>query len=283
MASSEQSLCIVNLKRHALELFSELKALCDINLFHLSTNMCPIHRNRVLDGVRKCLREGVPCHLVATQCVEAGVDIDFPVVFRSWGPLDSLSQAAGRCNRNGTATNGYFSIFVPEDESYPDGAYRQAAGVTRILLKDRLKEDLDINDPMLFQDYYSQLYSITDLENEELVKAIKLRDFNATAQLYKLIPNRTINVLVPYDPERFLELQDEARVKGLSSKWISKARPFSIGLFKPNTSDPVLMYLGEIRVGRKSSSDDWFIYLAEDHYRDDVGLMPPAATHCIIA
>ncbi len=283
MASSEQSLCIVNLKRHALELFSELKALYDINLFHLSTNMCPIHRNRVLDGVRKCLREGVPCHLVATQCVEAGVDIDFPVVFRSWGPLDSLSQAAGRCNRNGTATNGYFSIFVPEDESYPDGAYRQAAGVTRILLKDRLKEDLDINDPMLFQDYYSQLYSITDLENEELVKAIKLRDFNATAQLYKLIPNRTINVLVPYDPERFLELQDEARVKGLSSKWISKARPFSIGLFKPNTSDPVLMYLGEIRVGRKSFSDDWFIYLAEDHYRDDVGLMPPAATNCIIA
>ena len=130
MASSEQSLCIVNLKRHALELFSELKELCDINLFHLSTNMCPAHRKKVLDDVRKYLKDGAPCRLVATQCVEAGVDLDFPVVFRSWGPLDSLSQAAGRCNRNGTATTGDFSIFVPEDESYPDGAYRQAAGVT---------------------------------------------------------------------------------------------------------------------------------------------------------
>ncbi len=197
MASSEQSLCIVNLKRHAVELFSELKELCNINLFHLSTNMCPTHRNRVLDGVKKCLKDGVPCQLVATQCVEAGVDIDFPVVFRSWGPLDSLSQAAGRCNRNGTVANGDFNIFVPEDEAYPDGAYRQAAGVTTILLKDRLKEDLDINDPMLFQDYYRQLYSITDLENQELKNAIQRRDFSATAQLYKLIPNRTINVLVP--------------------------------------------------------------------------------------
>ena len=103
MASYEQSLCIVNLKRHALELFSELKELCDINLFHLSTNMCPAHRNKILDDVRKCLKDGSPCRLVATQCVEAGVDIDFPVVFRSWGPLDSLSQAAGRCNRNGIA------------------------------------------------------------------------------------------------------------------------------------------------------------------------------------
>lgn len=283
MASYEQSLCIVNLKRHALELFSELKELCDINLFHLSTNMCPAHRNKILDDVRKCLKDGSPCRLVATQCVEAGVDIDFPVVFRSWGPLDSLSQAAGRCNRNGTATNGYFSIFVPEDESYPDGAYRQAAGVTRILLKDRLKEDLDINDPMLFQDYYRQLYNIADFEKQELEKAIKLMDFSATAQLYKLIPNRTINVLVPYDPERFLELQDELRVKGLSSKWISKARPFSIGLFKPNTSDPVWRYLDKIRVGRNSFSDDWFIYLAEEHYSNDVGLTPPAATDCIIA
>ena len=81
----------------------------------------------------------------------------------------------------------------------------------------------------------------------------------------------------------FLNYKTKRRVKGLSSKWISKARPFSIGLFKPNTSDPVWMYLDKIRVGRNSFSDDWFIYLAEDHYLDDVGLRPPASTDCIIA
>jgi hypothetical protein len=90
-------------------------------------------------------------------------------------------------------------------------------------------------------------------------------------------------VLVPYDPERFLELQDEARGKGLSSKWISKARPFSIGLYKTNTSDPVWMYLDKIRLGRNSYADDWFIYLAEEHYFNDVGLRPPASTDCLIA
>ncbi len=283
MACSAQSMCIVNLKRHALELFTELKEMCDINVFHLSTNMCPAHRKQILDDVRKNLKDGAPCRLVATQCVEAGVDLDFPVVFRSWGPMDSLSQAAGRCNRNGTAATGDFSIFVPEDESYPDPAYQRAAGVTRILLHNRLKKDLDISDPALFQDYYRQLYSVTDLEKPELVEAIKLRNFNDTAQLYKLIPNRTINVLVPYDPERFLELQDEARGKGLSSKWISKARPFSIGLYKTNTSDPVWMYLDKIRLGRNSYADDWFIYLAEEHYFNDVGLRPPASTDCLIA
>jgi CRISPR-associated helicase Cas3/CRISPR-associated endonuclease Cas3-HD len=285
MAVSEQCLCIVNLKRHALELFSELKGLCNSNLYHLSTNMCPIHRKKVLDDVRKCLRDGAPCRLVATQCVEAGVDLDFPVVFRSWGPLDSLSQAAGRCNRNGTAATGNFSIFVPEDESYPDGAYRQAAGVTRILLQKRLNAamDQDINDPKLFEEYYKELYGITDLKNQALSEAVMRKDFAMTAQLYKLIPNRTINVLTPYDHERFEELGDEARVKGLFSKWISKARPFSIGLFKPNTSDPVVMYLDKIQVGRNSYSDDWFIYLAEEHYSNDVGLMPPASTDCLIA
>lgn len=283
MAFSEQSLCIVNLKRHAVELFKKLKALCDVNIFHISTNMCPEHRKKILDDVRNCLRDGFPCRLVATQCVEAGVDLDFPVVLRSWGPLDSLSQAAGRCNRNGTTVTGDFSIFVPEDEGYPDGAYGQAAQVARVLLKNRLRKDLNINDPILFQEYYRQLYSVTDLEKQELSNAIRLGDFRATAHHYKLIPNRTINVLVPYEREIFLELQTEARITGLTSKWISKARPFSVGLFKPNAKDAVSFYLDKISVGRNSFSDDWFIYLAEEHYCNDLGLTLPDSNDCLIA
>ena len=97
-----RSLCVVNLKRHALELFQKLRErkVDEDSLFHLSTNMCPAHRKVVLDEVRQRLNDGLSCRLVSTQCVEAGVDVDFPVVYRAWGPFDSIAQAAGRCNRN---------------------------------------------------------------------------------------------------------------------------------------------------------------------------------------
>jgi len=96
-----RALCIVNLKRHALALSNELKARGCEGLLHLSTSMCPAHRQVTLEEVRRRLDADEPCLLVATQCVEAGVDLDFPVVYRAWGPLDAIAQAAGRCNRNG--------------------------------------------------------------------------------------------------------------------------------------------------------------------------------------
>lgn len=90
MQNNEQSLCIVNLKKHAQELTSFLRLDGKDNLFHLSTNMCPVHRQIVLDNIRGRLKNELPCHVVATQCVEAGVDIDFPVVFRSFARLRRL-------------------------------------------------------------------------------------------------------------------------------------------------------------------------------------------------
>jgi len=93
-----QVLCIVNLKRHAAEL---LERLADAEgLLHLSTNLCPMHRKAVLQRVRESLEKKLPCRLVSTQCVEAGVDLDFPEVWRAMGPLEAMAQAAGRCNRH---------------------------------------------------------------------------------------------------------------------------------------------------------------------------------------
>lgn len=97
--SNPQALCIVNTTRHARQLFEELGA--DEGHFHLSARMCPVHRSEVLARVRERLSSADTCRVVSTQVVEAGVDIDFPVVFRALAGLDSLAQAAGRCNRNG--------------------------------------------------------------------------------------------------------------------------------------------------------------------------------------
>ena len=105
-------------------------------LAHLSTNLCPAHREQVLAAVRGRLDRGEPCTLVATQCVEAGVDIDFPLVYRALGPLESIAQAAGRCNRNGRLGHlGEVEVFRPEDDRYPPGGYTQAAHVTRALVE----------------------------------------------------------------------------------------------------------------------------------------------------
>jgi CRISPR-associated endonuclease/helicase Cas3 len=113
-----QVLCVLNLRRHAFEVWQEVRQFLKENgreadlegLFHLSSAMCPAHRLDLLglskdplpNNIRARLRNGQPCWVISTQLIEAGVDIDFPVVFRALGPLDSVVQAAGRCNGGGT-------------------------------------------------------------------------------------------------------------------------------------------------------------------------------------
>lgn len=105
-------LCVVNTRRHARELFKRIDG--SDGAAHLSAAMCPEHRNQVLDDVRRRLTGGSACRVVTTQLIEAGVDIDFPVVYRSLAGLDSVAQAAGRCNRNGHQPLGTLFLFRSE-------------------------------------------------------------------------------------------------------------------------------------------------------------------------
>ena len=98
--------------RGARELFSEIKDRESEGAYHLSTSMCPAHRKSVLEEVRRRLVEGNSCRLVSTQLIEAGVDVDFPLVFRELAPFDSIIQAAGRCNREGKLTGALGLLVV---------------------------------------------------------------------------------------------------------------------------------------------------------------------------
>lgn len=119
MAESGQGLAIVNTRAHAAALFDALKQqVGDDGSYHLSAAMTPEHRSQKLSEIRHRLAAGRPCRVVATQLIEAGVDVDFPVVWRALAGLDSVAQAAGRCNREGKREKATTWLFEPAEEEY---------------------------------------------------------------------------------------------------------------------------------------------------------------------
>lgn len=118
-AAAPQMLCIVNARAHAVELHESIRDLP--GAAHLSTLMVPRHRRAVLEDVRRRLRDGTPVRLVSTSLVEAGVDVDFPETWRAIAGLDSIAQAAGRCNREGKlgARGGRVVVFEPAGRATP--------------------------------------------------------------------------------------------------------------------------------------------------------------------
>ena len=240
LVARPQALCVVNLKRHARTLIERLKGAFSDGLFHLSTSMCPAHRTDALERVRHRLRADRRCVLVSTQCIEAGVDIDFPVVWRAFGPLDAIAQAAGRCNREGTLAFGEVTIFLPRDGSenpYPSPAYRQAAELTLVLLRSRGAAAMDINDPDLFRDYFRQLYDVNRPEEAELglQRAITSLDFAEVARRYRLIKDDAINVVVPYGEFLGDRGEDDQAREGLfgRSRGLSGYPPVHRGALPP--------------------------------------------------
>jgi CRISPR-associated endonuclease/helicase Cas3 len=216
MAAARQCLAIVNVRDHASQLHQEVlrvaeeQGLHKEGVFHLSTRMCAAHRLRVLDKVRKRLKAAESCHVVSTQLVEAGVDVDFPLVLRALAPLDSIVQAAGRADREGKITaalghpGGKVIVFLPEDHKLPPNEYQEAAGITEAIAK---QEQLDggsvqVDSADAIRRYFERYYgeSGTDL-GEKLVDHREHERFATLAQDFEMISNRTRDVFVPDDEE----------------------------------------------------------------------------------
>jgi len=191
-------LCIVNRRDDCRKLWQ----LMPEGTFHLSALMCGAHRSNVIAAIKKNLMDGIPTRVISTQLVEAGVDIDFPVVYRALCGLDSVAQAAGRCNREGLLNQGQVFIFMPPSEP-PVGHLRQAAGIGRRLLK---KKCDDLIAPQRFTEYFQELYW---LQGEKLDKHGILKDlapdgefrfsFRTAARKFKIIDDsRQASVIVAY-------------------------------------------------------------------------------------
>jgi CRISPR-associated helicase Cas3/CRISPR-associated endonuclease Cas3-HD len=275
MMDCGQALCIVNLKRHAQLLFDLLRQRQADGILHLSTLMCPGHREAVLKEVRARLAGALPCLLIATQCVEAGVDLDFPMALRSFGPLDSIAQAAGRCNRNGNRESGDVWVFHPDESGrlYPDGTYEQAAMVTAELLA-RRGGVLDIDAPAVFIEYFQSLYDLSrpELRSRDLLEAIGSLNFLKVAELYKIIDQNNISIVTPWSAEQFTKLAAEVRAGRLTRSWIQRVRSLTVNAFRPQPDSSDWTHLEPVPIGRGKIAVDWFLLKDPRNYDDSVGL-----------
>jgi len=192
MRAEPQALAVVNTKRDALAL---LDALGDPEALHLSTLLCGAHRRRVIAEVRRRLAAGVPCRLVSTQVVEAGVDLDFPLVLRALAPLDAIIQAAGRCNREGHSEEGRVVVFEPREGGLPPGFYRTATGVTRALVGTR---GADLHSPAAATAYFRQLYQTVATDRAGIENWRRQLNFPQVAREFRMIDDDTEAVVVHF-------------------------------------------------------------------------------------
>lgn len=210
LTEEECVLCIVNTRRHAREFFNLLPD--DGNRIHLSAHMCATHRSQVIAEIRQRLEsrrlgDTRPLRVISTQLVEAGVDLDFPTVFRAMAGLDAIAQAAGRCNREGgMAELGHVRVFTPT-ESAPIGLLRQAEQCTLAMLKaGLLSEPLS---PKTLEQYFMRLNSRGDRDKEKICEKLMATSspdaplaiqFREAAESFRLIDNKGVAVIVPYCP-----------------------------------------------------------------------------------
>ncbi|MGQ0639900.1 MAG: CRISPR-associated endonuclease Cas3'' [Gemmatimonadaceae bacterium] len=238
MAQERTALCIVNTRPHASNIFDAiLKLLAEESCFHLSTFMCAQHRRDVIARIRIRLRNGLPCFVVSTQLIEAGIDIDFPVVFRAPAGFDAIAQAAGRCNREGHLQRG--QLFLYETSSPPPpGLLRYAAQVAHELTE-MYPNPLA---PNAISAYFRQLYwtqehrwdhhGVMAALDDDLRSAHLKLQFRRAADQYRMIRDDQKPVLVPYD-RRAKDIRTQMRTREINFQLLRAAQPYLVGVY-PN-------------------------------------------------
>jgi CRISPR-associated endonuclease/helicase Cas3 len=209
LRSREQVLCIVNNRRHARALYDAVSDLRGAR--HLTTFMCARHRSEVLAEVRAELRDGRPCRLIATSLVEAGVDVSFPTVLRAEAGLDSIAQAAGRCNREGRwrTEDSEVLVFANENEEWaPPKELEGFAVATREVLRGLTCDDDPIH-PSAVRAYFEKLYwqrGSQALDREDLLGLLRKSrpdslPMDTVAEKFRMIESAQFPVIIPWDAE----------------------------------------------------------------------------------
>lgn len=281
LAAEPQALVIVNSRKHALELYREAEAHGLSGLVHMTTRQYAAHRREILGDVRDRLKAGKPCRLIATSLIEAGVDVDFPRVWRAEAGLDSIIQAAGRCNREGRrpVEESIVSIF-----STPD--YKTPAEIEGLI--GDMKRMIDRHDDLLslgaIEHYFTEVYwRLGDrLDGKEKKKAILPRftissqgtdfAFRSVAEDFRMVDSTMVPVIVAGD-DVSKKVVSELGIEAISSSSLARRLQTYCVQVSPNARD-LLIRNGHVTFVRPDLRADQFAVLqTESLYREDVGLL----------
>ncbi|GKT26018.1 CRISPR-associated helicase Cas3' [Acidovorax sp. SUPP3334] len=271
MRSREQVLCIVNNRRHARAVY---QAMADLpGARHLTTLMCAKHRSAVLAEVRQMLKDGEPCRVVSTSLIEAGVDVDFPAVLRAEAGLDSIAQAAGRCNREGRRDLAASEVLVFANEN-PDWApppeLTQYAQAAREVLR---QDESDPLSPEAISRYFALLYwqkggdaldkpNLLGLLRDSRIDSLPLETL---ATKFRMIDSVQMPVIVPYDSDAKGFLRDLEHAEG-SVGLARKLQPYLVQL--PRQGFDALYQAGAVIPVAPQKWGEQFMVLAHEGLYD---------------
>lgn len=248
LQETDQCLLIVNTKKQARKLYEKLKeTVGNGGVFHLSTYMCPANRFEKLDEIKKRIDPASEhkdkCIVVSTSLVEAGVDVDFPVVYRAVCGLDSIIQAAGRCNRERKKDVAYTYVFDFADEDYkisrstPFGNYlSQRQSITELVAK---KYD-DVSNPAAIKEYFDMLFGTApnaELDKKSIVKRLNEAggppafcfDFEDIACDFAMIEDNGCSVIVPYNDDAKQKIE-KLEYSGVTRDLLCAVQKYTVNL-----------------------------------------------------
>lgn len=259
-------LCIVSSRRHALELYDELSKDTDITTIHLSRSMCSAHILEKINEIKQTLADpDKEIRVVSTQLIEAGVDIDFPVVYRQLAGLDSILQAAGRCNREGKMKEGQTIVFSFKDDR--QSSFLRFASDT---MKDMISQspDTDWLSPGTMRKYYEKLYYRTQCFDTNGVGKLlgnpKSCQFEEACDKFHLIDEVGSNIIVNFG-------NAEALIQQLIDKGPSRKLSRQLGRFSVTVPQRVFNEFRNAGLIEEPYPGFFFIPL-KDQYDDNVGL-----------
>ena len=275
IVSRKQVLCIVNNRRHARSLFNSIKG--QSGAYHLTTSMCAKHRSNVLEKIREELENDRPCRLIATSLIEAGVDVDFMTVLRAEAGLDSIAQAAGRCNREGrrSAAESEVVVFASDDQWPPPPELTQFAQVSREVFRQFPDNPMSLE---AIESYFNHLYwqkGPQELDAKALMALVRESridslPFEELAAKFRMIENLQCPIIINYRGEASETLE---KLKYAES-CVGLARllqPYIVQV--PQRAYEALYRVGAIQPVAPEKFGDQFVTLeSKDLYNEDCGL-----------
>lgn len=271
----KQCLAIVNTRNACRTLHSLLPE----DTVHLSAFMCGEERSDIINEVKSKLRSGSPVRVVSTQLVEAGVDIDFPVVFRAMAGLDSIAQSAGRCNREGKLNKkgelGQVFVFTPP-QAAPPGLLRKGEDACRSLLRTQKIEELS---PDIFTTYFKEFYAgvITfdksDFTRDLCNEATDFKfQFRSQAQKFKLIDDANQRGIIVWYQGRARAVSSQEYIEQL--RRIGPSRNLSRKMQRFAVNVPLYMHNKLLALGMIEEISGFFVQRSPGLYKAGLGLLP---------